>query len=157
SGGRAPSGAPSPWVWLARETIAPAAADQAVLAGAVDCISLAAGAAAAAARLVRRVEEAEAREPQPPASPSFVTAGEAGRSVLRQLARAARTSQPVLLTGETGTGKEVAARLIHTWSARAAGPFVPVNCAAIPNDLMEAELFGYARGAFSGAVRAYEG
>jgi DNA-binding NtrC family response regulator len=156
SGERAPAGTP-PWVWVARDAIAPAAADQAVLAGAVDCVSLALGPAAAAARLVRRVEEADAREPPPPATPSFVTAGAAGQNVLRQLARAARTSQPVLLTGETGTGKEVAARLIHTWSARAAGPFVPVNCAAIPNDLMEAELFGYARGAFSGAVRAYEG
>jgi len=63
----------------------------------------------------------------------------------------------VLLTGETGTGKEVMARLIHTWSPRRDRRFVPINCAAIPDDLMEAELFGYARGAFSGAVQAYDG
>ena len=63
----------------------------------------------------------------------------------------------VLLTGETGTGKEVTARLIHAWSVRHDRRFVPINCAAIPDDLMEAELFGYARGAFSGAVQAYDG
>ncbi len=64
---------------------------------------------------------------------------------------------PVLFTGETGTGKEVMARLTHAWSPRHAKPFVPINCAAIPNELMEAELFGYARGAFSGAVQRYDG
>ena len=63
----------------------------------------------------------------------------------------------VLLTGETGTGKEVVARLIHAWSPRKAKPLIPINCAAIPNELMEAELFGYARGAFSGAVQRYDG
>jgi transcriptional regulator with GAF, ATPase, and Fis domain len=63
----------------------------------------------------------------------------------------------VLLSGETGTGKEVMARLIHAWSPRRQKRFVPINCAAIPNELMEAELFGYARGAFSGAVQRYDG
>jgi two-component system response regulator GlrR len=79
------------------------------------------------------------------------------RALLARLHEASRTSQPVLLTGETGTGKEVAARLIHTWSRRAKSTFVPINCAAIPNELMEGELFGYVKGAFSGAVREYEG
>ena len=79
------------------------------------------------------------------------------RAVIAQAARVAATSMPVLLTGETGTGKEIMARVIHAWSPRRQKPFVPINCAAIPNELMEAELFGYARGAFSGAVQRYDG
>jgi transcriptional regulator with GAF, ATPase, and Fis domain len=63
----------------------------------------------------------------------------------------------VLLVGETGTGKEIMARTIHAWSARKAKPFIPINCGAIPDELMEAELFGYVRGAFSGAVHQYDG
>jgi two-component system response regulator HydG len=86
-----------------------------------------------------------------------VTESAASRRVLAQVLRVAPTSMPVLLTGETGTGKEVIGRLIHTWSPRRAKHFVPINCAAIPNELMEAELFGYARGAFSGAVQRYDG
>jgi two-component system response regulator HydG len=79
------------------------------------------------------------------------------RAVLETLRQAAPTSATVLLAGESGTGKELAARLVHDRSPRAAGPFVPINCAAIPESILEAELFGYEKGAFTGAVARKEG
>jgi two-component system response regulator HydG len=79
------------------------------------------------------------------------------RAVLETLRQVAPTSATVLLTGESGTGKELAARLVHDLSPRAAGPFVPIHCAAIPEGLLESELFGHEKGAFTGAGARKEG
>src|SRR5688572_23107780 len=79
------------------------------------------------------------------------------RRVLDVATQAAPSSATVLVLGESGTGKELIARYIHGKSARAAGPFVGVNCAAIPESILEAELFGHERGAFTGAVARREG
>ena len=78
--------------------------------------------------------------------------------VLRDLIkRVGRSQAPVYISGESGTGKELVARLIHESGARASGPFVPVNCGAIPGELMESELFGHKKGSFTGAVADKKG
>jgi two-component system, NtrC family, response regulator AtoC len=76
---------------------------------------------------------------------------------LEVAAKVAKHPSPVLITGESGTGKELVARLIHDESDRARGPFIPVNCGAIPENLLESELFGYTKGAFTGADRDKQG
>lgn len=76
---------------------------------------------------------------------------------IRALEKAAKCDKNVLILGETGTGKEVAARRIHDLGPRARSPFVAVNCASLPEELIEAELFGYARGSFTGAFREKAG
>jgi transcriptional regulator with PAS, ATPase and Fis domain len=73
------------------------------------------------------------------------------RRLIAMAGKVGRTDSPVLITGESGTGKEAIARAVHHYSARAGKPFVDVNCAALPEHLMESELFGYEKGAFSGA------
>ena len=88
-----------------------------------------------------------------PADPyELVSSSEAMRQVFKRVGLAACSEATVLILGETGTGKELVARALHRNSARAAKPFVAVNCAAIPAELMESELFGHVKGAFTGAV-----
>ncbi|WP_342379004.1 sigma-54 dependent transcriptional regulator [Myxococcus stipitatus] len=77
--------------------------------------------------------------------------------VYKQVARAAASNVPVLITGETGTGKEMVARALHKRSPRTSGPFIPVDCGAITESLMESELFGHAKGSFTGASGARRG
>ena len=94
-------------------------------------------------------EEAAARR----GGPSIIGDSVALRQTIASIERAAGTDTTVLLEGESGTGKELCARALHNASARATGPFVAINCAAIPENLLEAELFGYERGAFTGATQ----
>jgi transcriptional regulator with PAS, ATPase and Fis domain len=82
---------------------------------------------------------------------------DAMHAVFRKIRRVATHLAPVLIIGETGTGKELVARAIHAAGPRRDGPFVAVNCAALPRELIESELFGYRRGAFSGAATEYLG
>ncbi len=91
------------------------------------------------------------------ADTSFVRSCKRMREIESQCTLVARADIPVLVLGESGTGKEVAAMLIHKLSARNQSPFLKVNCAAMPADLLESELFGYEQGAFTGAVKSKPG
>ena len=110
-----------------------------------------------AARLEARVQalsdELESRD----GFGRIVGASPAWRAVLVHASKVAPTETTVLLTGDSGTGKEVVARAIHRASARSAGPFVALNCAALPEQLLESELFGYEKGAFTGAYASRPG
>jgi two-component system, NtrC family, nitrogen regulation response regulator NtrX len=103
--------------------------------------------------------EAENRSLKEQVEQRWVMVGESPkvRSLRAEIAQAAPSNGRVLIYGENGTGKELVARNIHHQSLRAAGPFVEVNCAAIPEDLIESELFGHTRGAFTGALTAKKG
>jgi sigma-54 specific flagellar transcriptional regulator A len=87
----------------------------------------------------------------------FVGVSAAALHVRELVARVSSSDATVLIQGESGTGKEVVAKLVHDLSARASGPFVPINCGAIPGELLESELFGHEKGAFTGAVAARKG
>jgi DNA-binding NtrC family response regulator len=108
------------------------------------------------------VRQLLAREVQPAAAPRetpspLVGAAPAMQRCFVEIAHACASEAPVLLSGPTGTGKTLAARVIHTHSARRAAPFVTLHCSSMPEHLLESELFGHERGAFTGAVGAREG
>lgn len=97
------------------------------------------------------------RELHPLSLPGLVYCSPAMKKVVEQILRLQSSDITVLITGETGTGKELVARAIHAFSKRAAHPFIPFNCASMPRELIEAQLFGHRRGAFTGATADFPG
>ncbi|MBV8914789.1 MAG: sigma-54-dependent Fis family transcriptional regulator, partial [Acetobacteraceae bacterium] len=137
-------------------TAVPTAANtiEAMRLGAVDHLAKPVGRAELAALLDRMLPSAELVRPGAAAQgdDELVGSSAAMREVQKDIGRLADSGATVLITGETGTGKEVVARALHRHGRRARQPFVAVNCAAIPSELLESELFGHVRGAFTGAV-----
>ncbi|RMH46532.1 MAG: sigma-54-dependent Fis family transcriptional regulator [Alphaproteobacteria bacterium] len=102
--------------------------------------------------LARNTRPETGRQPDVAQVGGFIGSSPAMREVYRKVASIGRSTATVFITGESGTGKELCAQAIHAMSNRARGPFVPLNCGAIPADLLESEVFGHLRGSFTGAI-----
>ena len=131
--------------------------------GALSAIATVAGLALEVARLRGFAEPAADAHPRAeggetePDLPGFIAASPAMRRLRGELARLSASRSTIIVTGESGVGKEVVARAIHALSTRSTHPFVAFNCAAVPRDLFEGQLFGYKKGAFTGAVANHPG
>ncbi|MFZ4617555.1 MAG: sigma-54-dependent transcriptional regulator [Rectinemataceae bacterium] len=141
------SGSRNPPLIVLSEQDDPQAVIAAIRAGAVDYVRKSSGRGAQCLAIARAIER-KGRS----GSPLVIGKSSVLRSVIGMLERSARWDFPVLITGESGTGKDLAARMLHGMSRRKTGPFVPRNCAALPEALIESELFGSTRGAFTGAL-----
>ena len=106
---------------------------------------------------MQRTAEAADRPPTTSARGGLIGESERIEELRRLVAKLARSQAPVFICGESGTGKELAARLIHSQGSRRGGTFVPVNCGAIPHELVESELFGHMKGSFTGALADKQG
>ena len=108
-------------------------------------------------RLVQHALDLNQQRKAAPASARLLGESQRMQQLRQTIGRVARSQAPVYISGESGVGKELVARLIHEQGSRAGGPFVPVNCGAIPSELMESELFGHKKGSFTGAHADKEG
>lgn len=107
--------------------------------------------------LVESALKLESQPPKPTSSGELIGSSPAIESLKQQIRRVARSQAPIFISGESGSGKELVARAIHQLSPRSTGPFVPVNCGAIPAELMESEFFGHKKGSFTGAHQDKQG
>ena len=133
------------------------AAVNALKAGAFDFVSKPVDLAVLRRLVQHALELNEQRRLQQPASRRLIGESQRMQQLRATIAKLARSQAPVYISGESGVGKELVARLIHELGSRSSGPFIPVNCGAIPTELMESELFGHKKGSFTGAHADKEG